>query len=781
MKKRALLTLLEGSFEQGFPTILQISSAKSGTNIETQATGRLPPAPDLWVTWQNWQRAYRQTVRPQSRIKAKSGQITNISCYQLGLELRDSLNNWLNQGTYSWQTIRDCLQRNLHQDDEIEILIQTNNQQLQQLPWHLWNFFDHYLHAEIALSTSECHKSPQFSTSKTNNQVRILAILGDRQGIDLDQDRAYLEQLSSQAQIKFLVEPQLEELNDQLWETGWDILFFAGHSSSYQQGHIWLNKTDILTLEQLKYALKKAINNGLRLAIFNSCDGLGLARELADLQLGQIVVMREPVSDTVAQTFLRSFLTSFAGGSSLYVAVREARERLQKLEFKHPYATWLPVIFQSPGEISPTWQDLSDPVPQNRSESPPVKDRSLQSPKYSFLPFLVSSILATTFVLGVRHLGILQSLELKTFDAMMRIRPEENADSRLLLVTITEKDIQNQNSQERRSASLSDANLARLLQKLEPYEPKVIGLDIYRDFAVAENQPELKTYLQQKDNFVAVCEVGEGNDYPGVSPPPEIKSDRLSFSNLPVDSDGVIRRQLLGMAISNQSLCQTGVSFSLRVAQLYLASENISMVRTPQGNLQIGDVILKKIQRNTGGYHQLDTMGFQALLNYRSTPKITEEVTLTEILNNSLDSRLSELVKNRIVLIGTIAPSFKDYFPTPYSITVNSQQMPGLFIHAHMVSQIISAVKEKRPLLWCLPEWGEHIWIWIWTLITGIVILYLRNPFYLSLASAACLLTISSICFIFLLQGAWFPLIPSVLAMITNVVIIKAYKSNIKI
>ncbi len=769
MKKRSLLTLLEGSFEQGFPAILQISSDRSGTEIETQVSGRLPPAVDLWLTWQNWQLAYRQMVIPQSRIKAKPGQITNISCLQLGSQLSYLLNNWLNQGTEQWQKIRDCLQRNLHHHDEIEILIQTSNQQLQQLPWHLWDFFDHYPHAEIALSSCEYHKAEQLPVAKTNHQVKILAILGSTQGLDLEQDRAYLEQLSQRAEIKFLIEPQLEELNDQLWETGWDILFFAGHSSSQQQEQIWLNQTEILSLEQLKYALKKAINNGLRLAIFNSCDGLGLARELADLQLGQIVVMREPVPDVVAQTFLRYFLSAFAGGVSLYNAVRTARERLQKLETKYPYATWLPVIFQNPAAVAPTWQDLC---------SSPESLVSLTRKKiFSPIP-LVSSIVATALVIGIRQLGILQPIELRAFDTMMGLRPDEGVAPRLLLVTITEQDIQKQNSEERRSSSLSDSALEQLLTKIEPYQPQVIGLDIYRDFSVAKNQSELKTYLQEKENFVAVCEVGNSYDYQGISPPPEIPKERLSFSNMPVDSDGVIRRQLLGMAVANDSLCQTDISFSLRVAQLYLASQNIFMEKTPDGELQIGDVIFKKLQPNTGGYRQIDARGFQILLNYRSTKEIAQQVNLTEILNNSLDSELPELVNNRIILIGTIARSFKDYFPTPYSMTADSQEMPGLFIQAHMVSQILSAVIDKRSLLWSLPGWGENIWIWSWTLVFGMLIVYLRITFRVILAGIFFFLSLYGICFVFLLQGGWFPLVPSVVAVFTTVGIIKLYERN---
>jgi hypothetical protein len=68
--------------------------------------------------------------------------------------------------------------------------------------------------------------------------------------------------------ISFLVEPQRHELTDELWKQGWDILFFAGHSASQpngETGRIYINQSDSLTIEQLKYALKKAVERGLKL------------------------------------------------------------------------------------------------------------------------------------------------------------------------------------------------------------------------------------------------------------------------------------------------------------------------------------------------------------------------------------------------------------------------------------------------------------------------------------------------------------------------------------
>jgi len=68
------------------------------------------------------------------------------------------------------------------------------------------------------------------------------------EGINIDADRKFLEKLPK-AEIVFLVEPQRRDINDQLWQQNWDILFFAGHSCTQEEtGKIYINQTDSLTL-----------------------------------------------------------------------------------------------------------------------------------------------------------------------------------------------------------------------------------------------------------------------------------------------------------------------------------------------------------------------------------------------------------------------------------------------------------------------------------------------------------------------------------------------------
>jgi tetratricopeptide (TPR) repeat protein len=117
---------------------------------------------------------------------------------------------------------------------------------------------------------------------------------------------------------------------------------------------------------ELWYGLRKAVENGLKLAIFNSCDGLGLARQLDDLQIPQIIVMRELIPDIVAQEFLKYFLDELSKNRPFYLAVKAARERLQGLESKFPCASWLPVIYQNPSEEPFAW--IQDPIKLPKSK-----------------------------------------------------------------------------------------------------------------------------------------------------------------------------------------------------------------------------------------------------------------------------------------------------------------------------------------------------------------------------------------------------------------------------
>lgn len=341
--------------------------------------GTLPSAHPVLTCYDEWQQHYynleahyrrsRLTLvdrEPELNRASPEAIAENLSqCRAAADRLRHSLNAWLKADEF--RLIERKLLRSLAPADQVQVVIQTSDPNLRRLPWETWEFFDEFPQAALALSPLEHLQAPPPAPERRGDRVRILAILGNSDGINVEPDRTLLEQLPD-AEVCVLVEPQRSQL-EQLWQQAWDILFFAGHSISHtdgKTGYITINRHEQLSLTELQNTLKRSAQNGLRLAIFNSCDGLGLARALENTGISQVIVMREPIPDQAAQDFLTYFLNAFANGQSAPTAVREAREKLHDLsgiESHYPGTSGLPMLFQL--TIAPvSWQQfLPDPRP----------------------------------------------------------------------------------------------------------------------------------------------------------------------------------------------------------------------------------------------------------------------------------------------------------------------------------------------------------------------------------------------------------------------------------
>lgn len=402
--------------------------------------------------------------------------------------------------------------------------------------------------------------------------------------------------------------------------------------------------------------------------------------------------------------------------------------------------------------------------------------RSLSS-KFGFLsvastifarPVLLASIAACTLIIGVRQLEALEELELNSYDRMVQLRPEEGLDSRLLIVAVTEADIQALGQW-----PISDRTMHRLLEKLEQYRPRVIGLDIYRDLPVDPGHPELATRLQLNENIIAVCKAASATES-GVAPPPTVPESRLGFSDIVVDPSGVVRRNLL-FVTPEPNPCSTNKSFSLQLALHYLEKEGILPKLTKQEYLQLGSRIFRPLKEDTGGYQNIDARGYQIQLNYRSSPTVAQQVTLTQVLAGQIEP---SWVQDRVVLIGVKAQSIKDYFYTPYSKGKKGDlTMSGVSIHAHQVSQILSTVLNNRSLIWVWPEWVEILWVWAWSLVGGGLAWSIRHPLRLSLAEGTALGTLTGISYAIFTQGGWIPVVPPALASVATVASVFSYKA----
>lgn len=394
-------------------------------------------------------------------------------------------------------------------------------------------------------------------------------------------------------------------------------------------------------------------------------------------------------------------------------------------------------------------------------------------------PTLLVSVAVTALLLCARHQGLLERLELGAFDQSLQMRPALEPDPRLLVVTITESDIQAQ-----KQWPISDVVLQKLLLKLEQLKPRVIGLDMYRDVPVPANDPfghRLFIEQMQKSNrIVAACKFREG-DNPGVPPPPGVPKSRVGFIDLLVDpTDGVIRRGLLSVTqLPAHSVCQTKFSFAFHLAQHYLEKQGIEPALAPPNNIRLGKAVFKPLSARSSGYQHLDAAGFQILLNYRSPNHSTPEVTLTQVLNDQLPPGL---VKDRLVLIGVTAPSANDTFNTPYSTgSQRHQKMPGVLVHAQLTSQILGAALDGQSLFWFWSEWTEALWIWGWSLIGGVLAWRSPRTVHLLLAEGVGLGVLLGTYWVLFTHAGWVPVVPPVLALAftsSSIIAYKAYRNR---
>jgi adenylate cyclase len=380
------------------------------------------------------------------------------------------------------------------------------------------------------------------------------------------------------------------------------------------------------------------------------------------------------------------------------------------------------------------------------------------------IPSFRSPLVAATFVamlvglgiLGLRTVGFLEGLELGMYDWYMRLRPgDPPADSRIVLVTVTEQDIPNQGGW-----PLSDGVLARAIEIIGSHGPRAIGLDMYRDVPVPPGTDALNAVLPRDRRVVAVTKFAEGTAT-GVRPPPVLAgTDQVGFNDIIVDPGGVVRRGLLflddGKSVTS--------SFALQLALRYLQPAGISATADPHDEtlLRLGRTTIRPLEPNEGGYIGADTRGYQFLLDFQGALRPFASVDLTTLLAGKAPPGL---MRDKIVLIGVTAESIKDDFYTPFSRGLSAgQYISGVAVHAHIASQLLRMGLEGARPMATRPDWQEALWILLWSGAGAVVGLRVRSPWRLALAVIGGLIILGIADFVAFARGWWLPLVPPAMA-----------------
>jgi hypothetical protein len=342
--------------------VLQIEMSVLAANRQllTQMVVNLPGLEKVFAQYQEWQSRYRR-LDPQNHRLMSNKAVSLVperinDCLDAGAMLQAHLHQWYTSPGF--QTLRDRLATTLDPDREVDLIVRSRSKAAIELPWNtIWQpLLDRYPQAEVSISIIPILSG---STVEPELKVAVLSVLASAQGIKLDRSKEYLDALPH-TEAEFLVAPSHADFASRLTQSGCSVLFISSYISGYlPNNRIYLNHHDTISLAELKYRIRLAIERGLKLLILNCGDGLELASKLADLQIPYLIVMREAVQDQVAQEFVKLLLKSFSGGKSLPLAAREAREKLQAIEKVVPAASWLPVVCMQTADAALNWHRIA--------------------------------------------------------------------------------------------------------------------------------------------------------------------------------------------------------------------------------------------------------------------------------------------------------------------------------------------------------------------------------------------------------------------------------------
>lgn len=367
--------------------------------------------------------------------------------------------------------------------------------------------------------------------------------------------------------------------------------------------------------------------------------------------------------------------------------------------------------------------------------------------------------------------GLFGLLEWASLDQFFRLRPREPVDSRIVIVTINESDISKVGRW-----PIPDEVLAEVLEKIKAQHPRVIGLDLYRDLPVEPGHRQLVEVFQSTRNLLGVEKVvGEK-----VAPPPTLEQqNQVGIADLVLDGDGKVRRALISVRLPGE----TKLSLGTQLALMYLQGDGVIPERiSSKGQLRLGKAIFKPFQGNDGGYVRANAGGYQILLNFRGPRESFEIVSLTDVLKDRIPP---DLMRDRIVLIGATGQSLNDLFHTPYSggLLTSPKQTPGVVIHANLISQILSAALDGRPLIRVWPELSEWLWVLLWSFIGAAGPWQLKNNILAKWTVLGVFVVLTggtsiSITYLAFLSGWWIPTIGPLVAMTGSAIVISIYYSR---
>ena len=373
-------------------------------------------------------------------------------------------------------------------------------------------------------------------------------------------------------------------------------------------------------------------------------------------------------------------------------------------------------------------------------------------------------------VLAGQSLGLFNLVEWKFRDELFRSRSSAQFSPSVVIVTIDEADIQSV-----KKWPIPDWALADLLIRIRDQNPRAIGLDLYRDLPEGTGYEKLTKVFQTTPTLIGVEKITGDR----VNPPPELKKlGQVGLADLVLDGDRHVRRALL-TAEDTKDKGNLKAGLGTSVALKYLEKDSITLesVDPMQQQFQLGQATFTPLKDQEADYADKDLGGYQIILNWHGSETAFPTVTMRDVLAGKVPP---DLMRDRMVLIGSIAPSTNDFFSTPYSSSWFSAQQPtpGVIIHANIADDLVRGAKLGRVNIKGFSALERSLWICLWAIIGAVGSWNLANLqqgrrlpggkiLWATIGTASSLIGMSYGLF---LGGLLIPLTPALAALISSII-----------
>ncbi|MBE9125484.1 CHAT domain-containing protein [Coleofasciculus sp. LEGE 07092] len=306
-----------------------------------------------------------------------SNQSVNSSCLNL-VALGQQLYNALFQGSLrdSWMMAQAIAQ---NQRQVLRLRLGLKGNRLPRLPWEVL----YEGNRPLATGTDVAFSRYQPSTGlmrplreplyQANQPLKILMVIAgpsDQESLELAQEAAHLqEELKNRSrhelpaiELTILEQPGREQLTQALEQGQYQVFHYAGHSSLGDSGgdvYLVSNKTGLTETLNGDDLAGLLANNGVQLAVFNSCRGAytatsdpldnGKDRNLAEALVKQgipgVLAMAERIPDEVALTLTRLLYRNLNQGYPIDLSLSRARQGLISSYGSNQLYWALPVLY----------------------------------------------------------------------------------------------------------------------------------------------------------------------------------------------------------------------------------------------------------------------------------------------------------------------------------------------------------------------------------------------------------------------------------------------------